>query len=326
MLEKVRNTPAFRILSLDGGGIKGTFTAGVLAELEAKTGRRCVDHFDLIAGTSTGGILAIGLAMGCSAQELLDFYKNRGPEIFPSTGVKARFGWLRQMLGPKHSQQRLRQEISAVLGNRRLGEARARLVIPTYDAVRGRIFIMKTAHTPRFINEIGLPATEVALATSAAPTYFQAAQVDGGSYVDGGVWANCPAMVAVTEAISFLDARAGHIDILSIGTTSTTFNIASKRNAGALKWNTGIIELMFEGQAEAARNQAALIGGKLHRIDCMVMRDQMTMDNATRQTVEDLAKLGRDVASEKAHLETVRERFLNGRTVAPFRPFAGAAA
>jgi uncharacterized protein len=77
----------FRILSLDGGGIKGAFTASVLATLEEDTGKSVVDHFDLIAGTSTGGILAIGLGLGLSAREICDFYASKGPEIFPSTSL-----------------------------------------------------------------------------------------------------------------------------------------------------------------------------------------------------------------------------------------------
>ena len=80
----------FRVLSLDGGGIKGTFTASVLAELEKMTGKRIADYFDLITGTSTGGLIAIALGLGIPAREVLDFYEKRGPEIFPSMGVQNR--------------------------------------------------------------------------------------------------------------------------------------------------------------------------------------------------------------------------------------------
>src|SRR6188474_3067968 len=92
----------FRILALDGGGIKGTFTAAVLSEWERSTGLRIAEHFDLIAGTSTGGILAIGLGIGLSAAELLDFYERRGPVIFPTTGFGRKF-WrsVHQVVSPK---------------------------------------------------------------------------------------------------------------------------------------------------------------------------------------------------------------------------------
>ena len=77
----------FRILSLDGGGIKGAFSAAALAVLEETTGHRCVDHFDLISGTSTGGIIAIGLGLGLSARAIADFYQEQGPIIFPNTSL-----------------------------------------------------------------------------------------------------------------------------------------------------------------------------------------------------------------------------------------------
>ena len=321
--EPSAGTGKFRILSLDGGGIKGAYTASVLATLEEETGCRAVDHFDLIAGTSTGGILAIGLGLGFSARDLCDFYVNRGPSIFPSTGRKRRWGWLRQLLGPKHDHEVLRAALRDILGERRFGESGCRLVIPTYDAVKGRIFIMKTPHHPRFTYDAGAFAYDVALATSAAPTYFQAAVFphhQGASYVDGGVWANSPAMVAVTEAIAFLGQQPGGMDILSIGTTSVPFNIADRRNAGAALWNVGIIELMFEAQVEAARAQAGLIAGGLHRIDSMLKRGQVTLDRADPQTIADLISLGRGDAVMRANLEAVKARFLNGVRPGPYQP------
>jgi patatin-like phospholipase/acyl hydrolase len=324
ILGQKESAPApFRILCLDGGGIKGAFTAAVLATLERQTGYRAVDHFDLIAGTSTGGILAIGLGLGFAAEDLLQFYVNRGPEIFPSTGPAARFGWFRQIFGPKFSHLVLRGALEDVLGGALFGDSKCRLVIPTYDAVSGHIFIMKTPHHPRFVHDAPAAAVDVALATSAAPTYFEAAVFPahrGASYVDGGVWANCPAMVAVTEAIAFLGQRAGEIDVLSIGTTSSPFNVARQRNAGAARWNIGIMELMFEAQVEAARAQAGLIAGRLHRIDATVMRGQVTLDKADRQTIDDLAALGRGEAVKKSNLEAVESRFLNGTKAAAFQP------
>ena len=158
-------------------GIKGTFSAAVLAALEDTTKCRCIDHFDLIAGTSTGGIIALGLALGMSAQEIVSFYEEHGPAIFPSSSLASRStGFFRQLfLGPKHSHATLREKLSLVLGDRKFGDSRVRLVIPTYDAINGRNFVLKTAHHPRFVFDVAAPAVDVALATSAAPTYFEAA-------------------------------------------------------------------------------------------------------------------------------------------------------
>jgi uncharacterized protein len=314
----------FRILSLDGGGIKGAFTASTLALLERETNCRAVEHFDLITGTSTGGILAIGLSLGFSASELLQFYVERGPEIFPSTGLRSRLGWLRQIFGPKHSHEVLRRALADRLGERLFGEAQCRLAIPTYDAVTGRVYIMKTAHQPRALFDVDALAVDVALATSAAPTYFQAAVFPahlGASYVDGGVWANCPAMVGVTEAIAFLGQQARDIDVLSIGTTFQPFNIASQRGAGAAGWNVGIIQLMFEAQVEAARAQAKLIAGGFHRIDATVMQGEFALDRADADTIERLAIRGHAEASRRENLDVVRTRFLDGRKAAPYTKY-----
>src|SRR5215471_11025270 len=162
----------FRILSLDGGGIKGAFSASVLATLEEDTGQGIAEHFDLITGTSTGGIIALGLGLGMSARDILKFYAESGATIFPSTSLVQRTrGAVRQLFKPKHSHTALRAALHGVFGERKFGESKSRLVIPTYDAIAGRIFLLKTAHHERFKYDINTPAVDVALATSAAPTY-----------------------------------------------------------------------------------------------------------------------------------------------------------
>src|SRR2546428_1711765 len=226
----------FRILSLDGGGIKGAFTASVLATLEQDTGKSVNGHFDLITGTSTGGIIALGLGLGIPAAEIRDFYADQGGTIFPTTGLVQRTaGFFRQIFGPKHSHETLRQALVGVFGDRRLGESKCRLVIPTYDAIAGRIFLLKTAHHERFKYDVDAPAVDVALATSAAPTYFSAAPFPGhsdASYVDGGVWANSPLLVGLVEAVHFLRVPLAAVDVLSIGTTSKPSSIQQQRDSG----------------------------------------------------------------------------------------------
>lgn len=315
----------FRILSLDGGGIKGAFTASVLAQLEEDTQCAAVEHFDLITGTSTGGIIAIGLGLGIPARDILTFYRTRGPDIFPGTSLVGRIGGsLRQLFRLKHSHAVLREELVNIFGTRRFGESRCRLLIPTYDAIGGRIFLMKTAHHERFRYDIDAPAVDVALATSAAPTYFAAAPFpthQGASYVDGGVWANCPALAGVVEAVSFLQAPLQEIDLLSIGTTTQPFNIAQHRDSGIAEWNAGLIELLFEAQVQATLAQTGLLlHGRLHRIDFTARPGEFTLDDARPEKIEQLINLGRGEAVKKANRDAVMTRFLNGQPVVPFRP------
>lgn len=183
---------------------------------------------------------------------------------------------------------------------------------------------MKTAHDPRFQFDVDAPAVEVALATSAAPTFFKAAKFprhDHASYVDGGVWANCPAMVALVEAVSFLNIPLDDIDILSIGTTTTPFSIADNAEAGVAEWNMGLVDVMFAGQVEASFKQAGLMTkGRLHRLDATVSSGDFTMDDARQVKLERLMNLGRSEAVKKIHLEDIQQRFLNGIKVAPFVP------
>jgi uncharacterized protein len=136
-------SPRFRILALDGGGVRGAFSASVLACLEAELRQPVAEHFDLITGTSTGGIIALGLAAGLTAGEIRDFYLSRAKDIFPGAGLVHRAHLaLRHLFAPRRSQERLRQALQSVLGDRKLGDSRNRLVIPSYDAVAGRLVLL----------------------------------------------------------------------------------------------------------------------------------------------------------------------------------------
>ena len=322
-----RSPPPFRILSIEGGGILGAFAAGALAEMERATEKRLVDHFDLIAGTSTGGIIAIGLAMGLPASRISQFYIDHGREIFPEVGFfGGMFANFRHLLRPKHTRDRLETLLSEILVDANgkpllLGHAKTRLLVPAYDGLSGRIYLFKTAHHPRFKYDVAIPAAKVALATAAAPTYFEAARVEqhGASYVDGGVWANCPALAAVVEATAILGQPLGAIEVLNVGTTSEPFNSIRKARSGVLGWNKGLITLFMMSQAEASRAMAGLLtGDKLTNVNYVSQNGEFSLDDPSR--VRDLVALGRAEAAKKKVAEAVAECFLNGIHVHPFVP------
>ena len=308
----------------------GAFSASALAALEENTGQRCVDHFDLIAGTSTGGIIAIGLGMGISARDICNFYVERGAEIFPNTGFAGRIRtFLRHLIKPKHSQEVLRQTLSQILRKPdgtpfKFGDSRVRLVIPAYDGLYGRIFVFKTQHVDRFAHDVNAKAVDVALATAAAPTYFTAAKFPEheASYVDGGVWANCPALVAVAEAIHFLGIDRTNIDVLNIGTTTVPFNTVSKIKAGILGWNKEIIDLFMTAQIEASAALASLLTeGNLYKMNYTACPGRFSLDDASR--VSELVGLGRAEAVKAANLDMVKKVFLNGVHAQRFKPEGG---
>lgn len=311
----------YRILSLDGGGVKGAYSASVLHTLETLSGKSMSDHFDLITGTSTGGIIAIAIGLGVPLCEIVDLYVEQGPIIFPAP-AKGFMGKLKNFCGrlfhPKHSQDVLSKQLLRVFEDRPFGASRNRLVVPAFNAINGEIHLFKTAHCPAYRMDHLLPATTVALATSAAPTYFSAfTDPEGRVFLDGGVWANCPAMVGVVEAMTALGWPIDQIDILSVGTTCEPFDIDKRRRIGGLlHWNTGVIDLLQEAQVRGTLGLASRITShRLMRIDATVRPGRFSLDCATE--VSDLRALGENSARQK--LDEVSSRFLTA-TADPFVP------
>ncbi|NJK90496.1 MAG: patatin-like phospholipase family protein [Blastochloris sp.] len=194
-------TSRFQILSLDGGGLKGLFSIALLAKWEAERNTRVVDHFDLIAGTSTGGIIAIGLGLGFSAAQIMELYLSKGEQIFPSSLL----GDAKHWIDVKYSSEGLHKALEELLESRKLGESKTRLLIPAFDPKFEGIHIFKTPHHKRLQTDFKELAVHVALATSAAPTYFTPHVKDSGlELVDGGIWSNNPVMLAVAEGLGYL--------------------------------------------------------------------------------------------------------------------------
>ena len=252
----------FRILSLDGGGIKGIFTAAVLADLEANylDGESVAEYFDLVVGTSTGGIIALGLAAGIGAKQLLDLYSIRGQEIFPPRGRALRK--FLQYIKTGYRRGPLDRILYDVLGDLRLRDSQVRLCIPSLDGKYGDVYVFKTPHHPDFKRDGEELMTKVAAATSAAPTYFKPVE-DGYIFADGGVWANNPVMIGLVEALSSFKTRRNDIRILSIGCGEDPYTIGRLQRwfGGKLAWASLIFAAMHF-QSMNALGQAGLLIGR----------------------------------------------------------------
>ena len=206
------NRDRFQILSLDGGGIKGLFSAALLAKLEEDLQVNVASHFDLITGTSTGGIIALALGKGLSPQQIVDFYVRLGPKIFGRRRLLRRVRWL---FSRKYPQDELGAALRECFGDTTVGESRKRLVIPSYNVGNDQVYVIKTPHHTRLMRDGRQPMWTAALATSAAPTYFPSCQViDGMRLIDGGVWANNPTMVGLVEALTLLEIPIGSVRVL----------------------------------------------------------------------------------------------------------------
>lgn len=306
--EVEQDQPVRRILCIDGGGILGTFPAAFLAELEQHLEQPIGSYFDLIAGTSTGGILGIGLSMGLQASELLDLYEKRGPEIFgQNNGAIANFVYqnirgFRWLYRRKHDSDALRAVLTDVLGDKKIGDAKTRLIVPAWNPVAQCVYIYKTAHHTRLKTDYKSLALDAALATSAAPTYFanHITQHDVG-LLDGGIWANNPVAIAAVEAIAILGWPRESLKILSLGCLEETYTIPKWAGLGTL--GSKIVKLFMDGQSHGAMGMAKLLTGDehdrtaVHRINHTVPYNAYKMDDT--RVIQDLKGLGHTTARDR---------------------------
>ncbi len=273
----------FKILSIDGGGIRGVFPAKILTEIEAKLKAdghdkwQIHEHFDLICGTSTGGILAIALALGIPASELHDLYLDKASIIF---GNKK--GFFKQLKYASHERNELEtlirdkyKEVTPNNDDPRLKDCKTNICIPIYDLFNGQPSVLKNNYHPRFTRDYHIPAFKAALATSAAPTYFtpyssEYNDLNGvhktfSNKVDGGVVANNPALLGIIEAQEAFKQDLSNIRVLSIGTGHQKFSDgADRKKWGILYWmikdkKTRLIDLFMQGQSQIVENLISLM-------------------------------------------------------------------
>lgn len=312
----------FRILSIDGGGIKGVFPATVLAELEDRylDGESVANYFDLIVGTSTGGVIALGLGAGLTANDLRGLYSDRGSELFPSKGRLSRVtATAGQLIRYRYDSETLSNVLNQYLGDKPLEHSRNRLCIPSSDGQHGDVYVFKTPHHPDYRLDGKEKMLKVALATSAAPTFFRVLEDEGYKFVDGGVWSNNPTMIGLVEALSAFDVQRDQIKILSLGCGSKPFkaNGWKIKLGGMFAW-WDIIFAAMHFQSVTALGQASLLIGKdqITRIDAPITDRPIGLDDWLRATTELIPAAVEVVQKSGDHVATM---FLGSR-VQPFRP------
>lgn len=307
----------FRILSLDGGGIKGIFPAAFLSCIEEQTGNSVGKYFDLIVGTSTGGILALGLGLGFSAKDLLAFYEELGPKVFAGRSSQR---LLRRIGFPKYSAEPLRLALEEKFGSRKLGESSTRLMVPSMNMDSGEVHVFKTAHHPRLERDYKEAVVNVAMATAAAPTYFPPHRSAVGiPFIDGGMWANDPVGFAVVEAIAVLGWDRAELEVLSLGCTTTPFNqkLGWSFGGGELFWAKKISTTFMAGQASGSLGIAKLLAGDahVHRYNPVVPEGEFSLDR-----VRDILSLrGYGYSEARKALSTIMPLFFK-EPASPFIP------
>jgi len=246
----------FKIISIDGGGIKGLYSSTILEHLEDKFDCYISDYFDMICGTSTGGLIALAISLKISANQISNFYINHGSEIFPRRSKIN--NWYRQIIGGgKFSDQALRKALEEVFGNSKIGESNNLLCIPSYSITDARPWIFKFDHEEGELSRDNTAKyVDVALATSAAPTFFPLAEIDyydNKQFIDGGVWANNPTLCGLIEALKYFvgpNKEFQKVDILSISSLSHTGGKPTglKREMGFIDWGNDLFETTLAGQ------------------------------------------------------------------------------
>jgi patatin-like phospholipase/acyl hydrolase len=277
----------YRILALDGGGIRGVYTAVLLSRL-SKEVPGFLERADLLSGTSTGGILALGLASGISIQALIALYQDNGGTIF-SRSVWHEIRDVGELLGPKYDNKNLMRIVEATFGDATLDDLLPRhVLIPTFDLDNQASPPAAHMWKPKFFHNFAGPdsdgsqkVADVALRTSAAPTYFPVYQ----GYVDGGVVANNPSMAAVAQA---LDANTGKqkladMRLISIGTGVTPAFVSGDTLAwGLAQWAPILPDMMLEGVMGVADYECARLLGKNYFRLAPVLPEPIPLDSADK--------------------------------------------
>ncbi|PDS34682.1 patatin [Rhizobium anhuiense] len=312
---------AFRILALSGGGYRGLYSVAILKHLEQQAGRPIGECFDMIAGTSIGGIIAIGLALGKRADQIERVFLKRGEDIFPRSewSVLRLLSRIIKPVGAKYRNEELRKAVDEVLGDRALiGDAKTRLLVPAVNMSKGQVQMFKTPHNSRLVRDQHLMAADVAMATSAAPTFFPMAKIQNSNFVDGGLMANAPDLCAVHEAIHFCGQNLEDVHVLSIGTTSTKFSLPNSLglDLGQVRWlkNARLLSAVMTTQQQLVTYMLAQqLGNRYLRIDHEPSAEQTSdlgLDIANKRRRETLLALA-DASYQNIAASTHLSEFLD---------------
>ena len=332
----------FKILCIDGGGIKGLFSAQVLAEFEEAYKTNTSDHFDLVCGTSTGGIIALGVAAGIPMSQIVDFYKNKGPEIFcqkykiGSVG-ELLFSLKQAIVKSKYSEKHLRKALEDVFKDRKIESSQNLLCVPAFNITTStpRIFKKDYEH----LNQDGNKTfVEVALATAAAPTYFPVQEIDSVQYVDGGLFANNPIMVGLTEAVfkgywikpktERKDDDFDGVEVLSISSCEIpSGDVAKRKSRSFMNWKSTLFDAYSVGQSKSndifidqikpyldfelyiKRVKNELISAKQAEV--------VSLDKASKASLQLLQGIGAAVGNNEKNDPMVKKFYTEEKTINP---------
>ena len=293
-----------RVLSIDGGGIRGLIAARVLAEIERRCGRRAGELFDLVAGTSTGAIIACALTRPepLAAERIARIYIEEGPEIFSRSLLK-RISSVEGYLDERYDSDGLLTSLRRHLGDARLADASPAILLTAYDLERRNALLLR--------NGDDMSMVDAAHGSAAAPSYFEPVRVGDLTLVDGGVFATNPAMCAYADSGSDVELLVS----LGCGEHTRVLPFEQVRDWGRLEWIRPALDVVFDGTADAVDFQLeALMGDDYVRLQTPLDEASDDLDAATP---ENLAALEREaerlIAARDADLDRLCERLNSDR-------------
>jgi patatin-like phospholipase/acyl hydrolase len=315
-------TKSIKVLSIDGGGIRGIIPAIILDALQKRVGKEPWQTFDLIAGTSTGGIISVGIGTACnggapySSRQLVDLYVENGSAIFQKSFLEG----VKEVFYPKYSPDGLENVLEKFFGETEFQTAFTPLLVSSYDLQSQLPFFFKS-HKIAKDKTYNWPVRQIARATSAAPTFFRPFHLvrEGQDYalVDGGVFVNNPAMAAYVEARR-LYPNAQKFVLVSVGTGDRRDNIsyAKAKNWGLLGWAKHIVPVLMDSVSEAVDYELQYLP------ECTYYRlqpenlpqDAADMDNVTSDNIAKLQKIAQDYVTARFDmLDRVSAELKSGR-------------
>jgi len=295
--------PTYHVLALSGGGYRGLYTATVLAELEtALGGGPIASRFDLICGTSAGGMLALGLAAEIPANELKELFEKQGSRIFGRRSLPRRL--LGFWLTAKHDSAGLREVLVERFQDLTIGDLNHRVLIPAVNYSTGRGQFFKTPHHPSFELDHRMKVVDVALATAAAPVYFPLVRNNRGVFADGGLVGNAPGLFGLHEVKTFLTPKQDAlIRVLAIGTMTigATVRGSASLDCGFVKWRGKLFDLVISAQESSVDYMLRQeLGNNYFQIDDQVTPDQSkdvrTLDRVSIGATNTLKDRGKHAA------------------------------
>jgi|SRR5690625_444827 len=306
----------FKILSIEGGGIKGLYAAQLLAQIEEKVKGPIGNYFDMICGTSTGGLIALGISCGIPCKKMSDFYKENGPLIFPRRNkIDSILRCLRQCIfSTKYSNKQLERALTSIFGHRTMKDANNLLCIPAFNMTLGRPSVFKKPFGP-YNRDGRFTMVQVGMATSAAPTYLPSITIENNQYVDGGIFCNNPAMVGYTEAMDhFIEKSCSkngdsmkydNISMLSIGMPGDPAgeNPFTSTTRSFIGWKEKLINTAMNGTSYITDYQIKKLleinGGEYFKINPPPLSSEhlkiVEMDNTSKKSLSVLLSHGQDI-------------------------------